>query len=239
MNTKSHVTRDRSDAALVAPLWHTALLIVILVALVVGGASLQSHATPGDAVAPQHTGNVALYVSLIVAEWGLVYFIWGGLRRRGTRLRDLIGGRWDSGKAVLLDVVIALGFWIVWEGVGKLMHVMLGPDHAKTIDTLLPQGAVETLLWIAVSISAGFSEEVVYRGYLQRQIFALSGSAAAAVLAQALLFGLSHAYQGIKQVIVIAALGAVYGVLPLWRKHLRSNIVAHAWSDIFSGILSR
>jgi membrane protease YdiL (CAAX protease family) len=239
MKSNSNVTRARSDAALVAPLWHTALLILILVALVVGGARLQSHATPGDAVTPQRTGNVALYVSLIIAEWSLVYFVWSGLRRGGTRLRDLIGGRWNSGKAVLLDVVIAYGFWIIWEGVGQFMHVILGPDHAKTIDTLLPQGAVETLLWIAVSISAGFSEEVVYRGYLQRQIFALSGSASAAVLVQALLFGLSHAYQGVKQVIVIVALGAVYGVLPLWRKHLRSNIIAHAWSDIFSGILSR
>jgi membrane protease YdiL (CAAX protease family) len=239
MNSNPNVTRERPHAKLVAPLWHTALLILILAALALGGARFQSHATPGNAVAPQHTGNVTLYVSLIIAEWALVYFIWSGLRRGGTQLRELIGGRWNSGKAVLLDVAVAFGFWIVWEGVGKLMHLLLGPDHAKTIDTLLPQGALETLLWIAVSVSAGFSEEVVYRGYLQKQILALSGSAAVAVVAQALLFGLSHAYQGINQVIVITVYGAGYGVLAQWRKHLRSNIVAHAWSDIFSGILSR
>jgi hypothetical protein len=119
------------------------------------------------------------------------------------------------------------------------MHLMLGPDHAKTIDTLLPQGALEVVLWIAVSVSAGFGEEVVYRGYMQKQILALSGSVTAAVIGQAILFGLSHAYQGLKQVVVITALGVAYGVLPVWRKSLRSNIMAHAWSDIFSGILSR
>lgn len=220
-------------------MWYTALLIAILVLLVVGGARLQGHAKPGDSIGPEHTGTVSLYLSVIVLEWGLAGFVWFGLRRGGTRLRELIGGRWKNGRAVLLDVGVAFGFWIVWEGVGKLMHLLLGPSHAKTIDALLPQGAFEILLWIAVSMSAGFGEEVVYRGYLQKQILALSGSVTAAVLGQAALFGLSHAYQGVKQVVVITALGAVYGVLPLWRKSLRPNIIAHAWSDVFSGVLSR
>jgi CAAX protease family protein len=230
---------NQSNQKQVAPWWHTALLIMILATLVLGGARLQSHTKPTDSIAPQHAGNVSLYVSLIVFEWALVFFVWFGLRRGGTRLRELIGGKWNSGGAVLLDLAIAFGFWIVWEGVGKLVHLIVGQSHAKTIDTLLPQGALEVLLWIAVSISAGFCEEAVYRGYLQKQILALSGSVTAAVLGQAILFGLSHAYQGAKQVIVITSLGVVYGVLPLWRKSLRPNMIAHAWSDVFSGILSR
>jgi CAAX protease family protein len=228
-----------SNQKQVAPWWHTVLLLLILLMLVLGGARLQSHGNPTDSIAPQHAGNVSLYVSLIILEWALVYFVWFGLRRGGTRLRELIGGKWDSGRAVLLDLAIAFGFWIVWEGVGKLMHLIVGQSHAKTIDTLLPQGALEVLLWIAVSISAGFCEEAVYRGYLQKQILALSGSVTVAVLGQAILFGLSHTYQGTKQVIVISSLGVVYGVLPLWRKSLRPNMIAHAWSDVFSGILSR
>ena len=227
------------DQKRVAPLWHTAVVLVILLALVVGGARLQSHANSADSIAPQHSGSVSLYLSLIVLEWALVYFVWSGLRRRGTTLRELVGGKWNTGSAVLLDFGLAFGLWIVWEGVGKLAHLLLGPSHAKTIDTLLPQGALEIALWIAVSLSAGFCEEAVYRGYLQKQILALSGSVTAAILGQAVLFGLSHAYQGTKQVIVITALGAVYGVLPIWRKSLRPNMIAHAWSDVFSGILSR
>jgi CAAX protease family protein len=223
---------------LVAPLWHTVLLMMILVMLAVGGARLQSHANPSASVAPPHAGVLPLYFSVIILEWGLVCFVWFGLRRGGTQLRDLIGGRWKSGKDVLLDVAIAFGFWIVWEGVGKLVHFMLGPSHAKSIDTLLPQGPLEIILWIAVSISAGFGEEIVYRGYLQRQILALSASVTAAVLGQAVLFGISHAYQGAKQVVVITALGVLYGLLPLWCKSLRPNIIAHAWSDVFSGVLS-
>jgi membrane protease YdiL (CAAX protease family) len=236
MTTNLPVRVKERNQSLVAPLWHMALVLAILAMLVVGGARLQRHTNPSASIAPQHTGILPLYFSVIILEWALVFLVWFGLRRGGTRLRELIGGRWDSGRAVLVDFAIAFGFWIVWEGVGKLVHLMLGPSHAKTIGALLPRGALEVALWIAVSISAGFGEEIVYRGYLQKQILALSASVTAAVLGQAILFGLSHAYQGPKQVIVITVLGIVYGVLPLWRKSLRPNIIAHAWSDVFSGV---
>jgi membrane protease YdiL (CAAX protease family) len=239
MTTTLPMPRNQSNQDRVAPLWHTALLIVILLTLVLGGARLQSHARQTDSISPQHVSNVPLYISLIIFEWALVSFVWFGLRRGGIRLRELIGGKWNCSRAVLLDLGIAFGFWIVWEGVGKLMHYVVGQSNAKTIDTLLPQNAPEILFWIGVSLSAGFCEEVVYRGYLQKQILAVSGSATVAVLGQALFFGISHAYQGAKQVIVITSLGVVYGVLPLWRKSLRPNMIAHAWSDVFSGILSR
>jgi membrane protease YdiL (CAAX protease family) len=43
-----------------------------------------------------------------------------------------------------------------------------GPQHVASVDTLLPLGLVESMLWVAVSISAGICEELTFRGYLQR-----------------------------------------------------------------------
>ena len=40
----------------------------------------------------------------------------------------------------------------------------------KTLAALAPQTAVELLLWIALSVSAGFVEEFVFRGYFLRQL---------------------------------------------------------------------
>jgi hypothetical protein len=99
------------------------------------------------------------------------------------------------------------------------------------MDTLLPQGVIEITLWCALSVSAGFFEEFVYRGYLQKQFHALTGSLALAVLAQALVFGIAHACQGTTQVAVITGLG----VLAAWRKNLRPGIVAHVWSGPIRG----
>jgi uncharacterized protein len=91
------------------------------------------------------------------------------------------------------------------------------------------------MLWILRSISAGIGEEIVFRGDLQKQFQAATGSIAAAVILQGAIFGLAHTYQGWKQVIVIAVLGTLYGALAAWRRNLRANMLAHAWSDIFEG----
>ena len=53
-----------------------------------------------------------------------------------------------------------------------------------------------------------------------------------AVLAQAVLFGICHWYQGVKQAILISVLGALYGILAQWRKSLRPGMISHAWSDV-------
>jgi membrane protease YdiL (CAAX protease family) len=53
---------------------------------------------------------------------------------------------------------------------------------------------------------------------------------------QALLFGISHGYQGIEACVRIAVYGALFGLLALWRGSLRPGMMAHAGSDILSGI---
>jgi membrane protease YdiL (CAAX protease family) len=85
-----------------------------------------------------------------------------------------------------------------------------------------------------VALSAGFCEELVFRGYFQRQFHALTGSLAAAVALQALVFGAGHFYEGGWAVAQITLYGVLFGLLAAWRKNLRPGMLAHAWSDIFA-----
>jgi uncharacterized protein len=228
--------RPPGDRPLVASLRHTLIFLLIQAALAAGGAYMQHRPDTGPSLAPQHQGMASLYAFMIVLEWALVYYVWVGVRtQKGGGLLGLIGGRWKSWKDVLLDLAIALPFWFVWESTARIVHYVLGPGHAKGIDVLLPQSAIEITLWCVLSASAGFCEEVVFRGYFQKQFQALTGSVAVAVLAQGLVFGLGHSYQGMKQVIVITVLGVLYGVLAAWRKTLRPGMIAHAWSDVYGG----
>ena len=136
-----------------------------------------------------------------------------------------------------MDVGIALPFWVLWEGAAYGVHWLLGPSGAKTVDSLLPQSLLEVLIWIGASITAGVCEELAFRGYVQRQFQALTGSVVMAVLVQGIVFGLFHSYQGWKNVIVICVLGVLFGALAAWRRNLRANIIVHAWSDIWEGWL--
>lgn len=212
-------------------------MLLIQAALVGLGFWLQ-HRPGSDSVLPQQRNVLPLYLSVIALEWGLVATVRGAVHDRGIKLRDLIGGRWSNWKDVVRDVAICVPFVIVWEGAGYLMHRILGPDQAKSIGTLLPQGGLEVVLWIAVSISAGICEEIVFRGYFQKQFTAYTRSVVGGVLLQGVVFGLGHSYQGLKQVVIIAVLGVLYGWFAAWRKSLRPAMISHAWSDIWGGWLS-
>jgi uncharacterized protein len=72
---------------------------------------------------------------------------------------------------------------------------------------------MEVLMWLLVSVAAGIGEEIIIRGYFQKQFHAATRSLAVAVALQGLVFGLTHTYQGWKQVMVIAPLGILYGAL--------------------------
>jgi uncharacterized protein len=223
---------------LIASPWHT-LSILLIFGYFGFRASLPSSAVvPESAQATASHGAVLLkYALLIASEWGMAYWAWAGVHWRGGHLRDLTGGRWTSWRSIALDIAIAIPFWGVWELTAWLVHRAVERVPAVTAQYQPPSGALEVCLWILLSISAGICEEIVFRGYFQQQFRAATGSIALAVLLQGAIFGMAHTYQGWKQVIVIAALGILYGVLVAWRRNLRSSMIAHAWADIFEGWL--
>jgi membrane protease YdiL (CAAX protease family) len=234
MASNAEASTRRPKPSLVAPSGHTLGLLLILLAISAGLYRMQSGS---PAAGDHHHANVVLYLSVIFSEWALAFYIWlGGLRPGATSLRDLVGGRWGNMKAVLLDIAVAAAFWIVWTAVAIGMNFVLRPSHTPSLGFLNPRGLVEVTLWVIMSMTAGFCEELVYRGYLQKQFLALTKSAALAVLAQAILFGVGHWYQGTRQVITITVLGALFGILAHWRKSLRPGMISHAWSDVLNVI---
>ena len=225
----------------IAAVWHFLGFLVIMAATAGLGFYAQYAAGKGGGVSSgqlaEHGKATSVYLVAALMDWALLYYCWVGVHRRGGTLRTLTGGRWNSWKDILTDVAIALPFWFVWEGTAYGVQWVLGPSSAKSVASLLPKSLQEILLWIAVSITAGICEETAFRGYLQRQLHALSGSLAVAVLVQAVVFGIAHAYQGWKQTVVITVLGVLYGILAAWRRNLRANMMAHAASDIWEGWL--
>jgi uncharacterized protein len=225
----------------VAAWWHLAGFLLIMAGTAFMGFRAQ-HASTSAANTGQlakHSQAISIYLVAGAMDWALLYYCWVGVHRWGGTLATLTGGRWTSWNSLAIDVAIAVPFWGIWEGTAYAVHWVLGPSSAKTVDSLLPHSLVEVLLWVGLSITAGFCEEIAFRGYLQRQFRALSGSIVIAVLAQALVFGAAHSYQGWKSVVVISVLGALYGVLAAWRRNLRVNIVSHAATDIWEGWLKQ
>jgi membrane protease YdiL (CAAX protease family) len=134
---------------------------------------------------------------------------------------------------------IAIIFWLVVVAYLVSTGLVFGknPGSLDAMKAMSPRSAVEIVLWVALSVSAGFCEELVFRGYLQRQFYALTGMAPAAVICQALVFGAAHLYQGVQGAAVIAGYGALFGILAASRNSLRPGMIQHGAQDTFTGLL--
>ena len=225
-----------SDRRPVAPAWHTAVFLVIVFAA--AAVSAQGHAER----MVRH-GHLFTYLFTMGWEWILVAFVLWGARRNGFGLKELVGGKWKSPEDGLIDVAIAVGFWIVAALILVLAAAAAGlvsPDKLeaakKNVDVLKPLGAIESVVWVFLSITAGFCEEVMFRGYLMKQFAAWTRSDIIAVLLQALIFGAAHSYQGPRLAFVVTVYGMLFGVLAVLRRSLRPGMIAHAMQDTLSGL---
>jgi membrane protease YdiL (CAAX protease family) len=234
MAAPSSVAPLSPSRKLLAPCWHT----IVLVLLVLGTSYFQSSRL-GRLQNYNITNRMAVYSFTIFFELVLLAYVWFlGIRHTGTRFRDVIGGNWENAKDVWRDIGIAFLFWFVVAFFLVSISHLLGKntEMTKVAEVIMPRGPLELAVWILLSISAGFCEEFVFRGYLQKQFFAFTGNLPAAIAGQALIFGVAHGYQGVKGMLTIAVYGALFGILANMRKSLRPGMIQHVMQDSSAGI---
>jgi membrane protease YdiL (CAAX protease family) len=236
MTTPATSSFSPSSRALIAPAWHTIVFIAIFIALSVIGGFFQHAAKQHPQPRMASTNAVPGYLSVVISEWLLVLYVRVGIRKRGACLRDLVGGRWAKPTDLIKDIVLGAALWALWILLQN-SHLLGGGTNAA--QGLLPHGILQILVWIPVALSAGFCEELAFRGYLQKQFQAIAGSTALAVFFQAIVFGVGHLYEGVGAATRITLFGVLFGLLAVWRKSLRPGMIAHAWSDIFGVIIFR
>lgn len=236
----------------IANLWHTAAFIVVLLAFSYSGSNGQHQGLA------KH-GKSYLYLFTIVWEWVMVLYIWLGTRKRGIGLGNLIGGNdalgrllsrglpeWNEMKAgtkrffaFLIDVGSGVALWIGTALLLVLVAKLIGVhgDPQQKIGFIAPKTHAELALFILLSATAGFCEEIIFRGYLQRQFASLSGIAFLGIVVQAILFGASHGYEGLQSMFLIALLGLSFGIFSHFRKSVKPAMVAHFCQDSAAGIV--
>jgi len=219
---------------LVAPLWHTALVLILLLATSIGGA-LTHHWTGSltQRMASQHHSHIPMYALAALWEWLLLALVLWGTRLSGVSLRQLLGVHRAGAVEIWTDFAIAIGFWFASLLVLGAVAFLLRLAHLHPEDI---RGVV-TQIWIALSISAGICEELIFRGYLQQQFTALTRRISLGIAISAVFFGLSHGYEGASGMLLIVLYGSFFGILAYLRHSLRAGMFAHAWHDSVSGLV--
>lgn len=224
----------QSNHRAVAPGWHTAILLLVLL-----GFSLTSVRAGNISPVSAHYGRVASYLVVMVFEWSTVAFIWFGVKRRGLHLGDLIGGSWTGVAAAFRDLAIAVGFLLIALILLNVLGSLVNAVPNEAFRNLLPQSPTEVAVYLTLTLTAGFCEETIFRGYLQRQFTALTKTGVGGIVLQGIAFGAVHGYQGWRFVVLISFFGMLFGLLVQWRRSLRPGMIAHFLQDGIGGVLAR
>jgi uncharacterized protein len=230
------------DGGVIAPWWHTAPLVALILAVAITGTLLQAGSAHGAAetgsrlVPNQPTERLfGQYLPLLLVNWGLTLYV-SRLFLERSILLELLGLRWHGAQRVAIDLALAGAMFALIDSFEALAAYALGTGRNAALSALLPSTEAERLTWLLVAVSVGFCEEVVYRGYLQRQLAAFTGRASFGIVLSALLFGIAHAEQGFASALRIALYGLALGVLARARGSLLPGIVCHVAIDLASAL---
>jgi membrane protease YdiL (CAAX protease family) len=188
-----------------------------------------------DPLSRQHLESFVKFCFILtVFLWVCFSIALAGIRRKGIiRWQELVGARWNRWPSVLGNVGIALATLVTMGVIGNLSNVILGPLHQESaaFRALVAQNIVEAFAFLVPALSAGFVEEFVFRGYLQRQFQALCSNRAVGSVLQVIVFSLGHYYQGWIRLVPVALIGTLLTIVALWRKSLVPGMIAHGLGD--------
>jgi membrane protease YdiL (CAAX protease family) len=184
------------------------------------------------------------YLWTLASEWVLTIAAVGLLLRHGFTLSDISE---DLGRRIITVGFVGAGLILVaiFAAYNRRRFAQLSPERLSRVlrggvGILVPRSGAERALWILVAITAGFCEEVLYRGWLWRFVGDLTGHLWMAVVLSAVAFGLAHAYQGRAGIISTGILGLIFSVPVLLAHSLVPGQVIHIGIDLMNGwILSQ
>lgn len=100
-----------------------------------------------------------------------------------------------------------------------------------------PQGSVGHGAFFVLAASTGICEELVYRGLLLSFLGAVSHAIWAGVLLSSIVFGVGHAYQGIKGVVTTSVLGLLFAGIYVFTESLYAGQLLHLAVNLINGIV--
>lgn len=107
----------------------------------------------------------------------------------------------------------------------------------KNVAAILPHNAAELALFVALSITAGFTEELLFRGFVLSTLATIVGWWTAAGIA-IVPFAFLHSYQGASGMVRTAVVGAALTLVVAATRSLVPAMALHALIDIGSGVVS-
>ncbi|MGB7436196.1 MAG: type II CAAX endopeptidase family protein [Candidatus Acidiferrum sp.] len=169
----------------------------------------------------------SVWILAAVAAW-LIF-------RNGLTLTDF-GQTFGTYPRTLIASAIVAALVAVLIVINKLQKHKPSPERlvelAEHVRKLFPVTRTEGIAVIFLSLSAGFGEEFLYRGWLLNITGQALHSIWAGLVISSILFGFAHLYQGRKGMLSTGILGLFFGLIYVASGSLLPGQILHATMDL-------
>jgi membrane protease YdiL (CAAX protease family) len=184
--------------------------------------------------------KLTVYARIIFFQWFLVATMLLVGWRHGLSAADL-GERFGDARLTLgvtagLVAIVAVVFVLIrW----RQRHARPQAPTAAVdrMRKLMPASGPEWVAFALVCITAGVCEELLYRGWLVNILRVGTASVWIAVGIASAVFGIGHAYQGVKGMLRTGLIGLQLALLFVYVDSLIPGQVLHAAVDIVAGFV--
>ena len=179
------------------------------------------------------------YREIAAGEWLFALAavaIWAAYARPWSALSLAMPQGWRLALGAGLDLAALALILLQVRSVARLSAEQRTAARPKlaSLGFMLPRTGPEYRWFVIVSATAGFCEELLYRGYLPWLFMPWLGKTGGMALA-VILFGIGHAYQGRKGAVKATLAGAVLAAIVLATRSLVPAMVLHALIDVAGG----
>ncbi len=170
-------------------------------------------------------------VTTIMMQWMMFLMLYVASYREQTFLRGLgitkfraVYIAWAVAFLMVANLILTGLAWVLAEA---------GWPMPGEIAFLIPEDFIGRIVWVLVSITAGFCEEIAFRGYLMTRLRILGKTKTwvMPVVVSSLTFGILHSYQSLPGVIILSVYGAMFALLYIRTGSLWPCIIAHFFQD--------
>jgi membrane protease YdiL (CAAX protease family) len=172
-----------------------------------------------------------LYLGSMVMLWLLAGVVTTLAALGGLRLPVLPAPGTLMAGLPWVGVVVLAGLALVYlfRGVGVREPPLVG--H------LMPRTARDRRLFVLLSMTAGITEELLYRGVAFASLVALGAGVPLALAVSAAAFGALHYYQGWSGAVRSGLIGALLAVPVIVTGSLLPSMIAHTLLDLILGLI--
>jgi len=178
--------------------------------------------------------RIEVYRRMIAHQWAMVLVV-AAILALGSIPPDRLGLVKPAGDILQMEILV---IFLASMGVSGLFFRRRGDRvigrMLKMAGAILPVATQERWMFAAISVGAGVSEELVFRGfllyYLNRHIPGLENWAL--ITMSGVVFGFAHLYQGWHGVLLTGCLGCAFAFFYTFTGSLLAPILIHAAVDL-------